>query len=53
MTYRDATGPDDPATLYIHDAVRRYPDRLIGYVRINPNAPVLWMPWIRRWVISR
>jgi uncharacterized protein len=38
MTYRDATGPDDPATLYIHDAVRRYPDRLIGYVRINPNA---------------
>jgi predicted TIM-barrel fold metal-dependent hydrolase len=39
MTYRDATGPDDPATLYIHDAVHRYPDRLIGYVRINPNAP--------------
>jgi uncharacterized protein len=39
MTYRDASGPDDPATLYIRDAVRRYPDRLIGYVRINPNAP--------------
>jgi len=39
MTYRDATGPDDPATLYIRDAVQRYPDRLIGYVRINPNAP--------------
>ena len=39
MTYRDATGPDDPATRYIHDAVRRYPDRLIGYVRINPNTP--------------
>ncbi len=39
MTYRDATSPDDPATLYIRDAVQRYPDRLVGYVRINPNAP--------------
>jgi hypothetical protein len=38
MTYRDAQGPDDPATLYIRDAVSQYPDRLIGYVRINPNA---------------
>jgi len=37
MTYRDATGPDDPSTLYIQEAVKRYPERLIGYVRINPN----------------
>lgn len=39
MTYRDATGPDDPATEYILDAVRRYPDRLIGYVRIDAQSP--------------
>jgi hypothetical protein len=39
MTYRDAVSPDDPATLYIRDAVDRYPDRLIGYIRINPNSP--------------
>lgn len=39
MTYRDAVGPDDPATLYIRNAMAQYPDRLIGYVRINPNAP--------------
>lgn len=38
MTYRDAVGPDDPATLYIQDAVNRYPERLIGYVRINANS---------------
>jgi uncharacterized protein len=38
MTYRDATGPDDPSTLYIQEAVNRFPDRLIGYIRINPNA---------------
>jgi predicted TIM-barrel fold metal-dependent hydrolase len=40
MTYRDATRPDDPATLYIWDAVQRYPERLIGYVRLNPNSPL-------------
>jgi predicted TIM-barrel fold metal-dependent hydrolase len=40
MTYRDATRPDDPATLYIRDAVQRYPERLIGYVRLNPNSPL-------------
>jgi len=39
MTYRDAAGPDDPATAYILDAVARYPERLIGYVRLNPQAP--------------
>lgn len=38
MTYRDAVGPDDATTLFIRDAVNQYPDRLIGYVRINPNA---------------
>jgi hypothetical protein len=38
MTYRDAVCPDDPATLYVYDAVKRYPDRLVGYVRINPNS---------------
>jgi len=39
MTYRDAVVPDDPATEYIRSAVEKYPQRLIGYVRINPNAP--------------
>jgi predicted TIM-barrel fold metal-dependent hydrolase len=39
MTYRDAIAPDDPATMYIHQAIQKYPHRLIGYVRINPNAP--------------
>ncbi len=39
MPYRDATGPNDPATLYIRDAVLRYSERLIGYIRLNPNAP--------------
>jgi predicted TIM-barrel fold metal-dependent hydrolase len=39
MTYRDAIGPDDPSTEYIRRAVEKYPDRLIGYVRINPNGP--------------
>jgi len=38
MPYRDATRPDDPATLYVRDAIRHYPHRLIGYVRINPHA---------------
>lgn len=38
MTYRDAISPDDPAIAYVLDAVNRYPDRLIGYARINPNA---------------
>jgi len=51
MTYRDAAGPDDPATLYIRDAVLKYPDRLIGYVRINPNAPERKMLSIRPWRI--
>ena len=39
MTYRDASGPNDAATEYIRDAITKYPQRLIGYVRINPNSP--------------
>jgi len=39
MTYRDADGPGHPATRYVVDAVNRYPDRLIGYVRLNPQSP--------------
>lgn len=39
MTYRDAVSPNDPATLYVRDAVLQFPDRLIGYIRINPNSP--------------
>ena len=39
MTYRDAVRPNDPATLYVRDAVLQFPDRLIGYIRINPNSP--------------
>jgi len=39
MTYRDATKPDDPATLYVQAAVERFPERFIGYIRVNPNAP--------------
>jgi len=39
MPYRDAIGPDDPATAYLLDAIARYPDRLIGYVRLNAEAP--------------
>jgi hypothetical protein len=38
MPYRDATGPNDSATKYILTAVTHYPERLIGYVRINPQA---------------
>jgi predicted TIM-barrel fold metal-dependent hydrolase len=39
MTYRDADRPGDPATMYIRSAVQKYPERLIGYVRINPHGP--------------
>ncbi|MFN2235488.1 MAG: amidohydrolase family protein [Anaerolineales bacterium] len=38
MAYRDAIGPDDQATEYVRQAVEKYKQRLIGYVRINPNA---------------
>jgi predicted TIM-barrel fold metal-dependent hydrolase len=39
MTYRDAVQLDDPSTLYTVDAVARYPDRLMGYIRLNPQVP--------------
>ena len=39
MTYRDASYPNDPATEYVQESVEKYADRLIGYVRINPNSP--------------
>lgn len=38
MTYRDAAGPDDPAIDYLLNAIARYPERLIGYVRVNPQV---------------
>lgn len=38
MPYRDASGPNDPATEYLQASIKKYPDRLIGYVRINPNS---------------
>lgn len=38
MTYRDAPGRDGLAPLeYIRDCCRRYPERLIGYARLNPR----------------
>lgn len=39
MTYRDAIQTGDPATRYLVDAIQRYPDRLAGYVRLNPQVP--------------
>ena len=37
MTYRDAPGPEERVIEYIAEAVQRYPDRLIGYARMNPR----------------
>lgn len=37
MTYRDAPGPEEGVIEYIAEAVQRYPDRLIGYARMNPR----------------
>ncbi len=37
MTYVDLPGGGQAALDYIADAVRRYPDRLIGFVRLDPN----------------
>lgn len=39
MSYRDATTPDDPALEFVRNAVEKYPERLIGYVRINAESP--------------
>jgi uncharacterized protein len=38
-TYRDAIQPDDPSTMYINNAIARYPEKLVGYVRLNPQVP--------------
>ncbi len=37
MTYVDLPGSNPDAIGYIADAVEKYPDRLIGFVRLNPN----------------
>jgi uncharacterized protein len=37
MTYVDVPGSNPAAISLIADAVERYPDRLIGFVRLNPN----------------
>ena len=37
MTYRDAPGPEERVLEYLPEAVQRYPDRLIGYARMNPR----------------
>lgn len=38
MTYADAPVLKADALRYIHNACKRYPDRLIGYARINPHS---------------
>ncbi len=38
MTYADAPVLKPDALRYLHDACRKYPDRLIPYARINPHA---------------
>ncbi|HWO70029.1 MAG TPA: amidohydrolase family protein [Actinomycetota bacterium] len=37
MTYVDLPGVNPRALAYLADAVARFPDRLIGFVRLNPN----------------
>lgn len=37
MTYTDLPGSNPDALDYITDAARRYPDRLVPFVRVNPN----------------
>jgi hypothetical protein len=37
MTYRDAPGPEERVIEYIANAVQKYPDRFIGYARMNPR----------------
>lgn len=39
MSYRDASTPGDPALQFVRDAVDKYPERLIGYVRIDAESP--------------
>src|SRR5215211_4376905 len=38
MTYADAPVLKSDALQYIHDACKKYPERLIPYARINPHA---------------
>jgi len=38
MSYRDAATPEDPAVQFVKDAVEKYPERLIGYIRINAES---------------
>jgi len=38
MTYRDAAGDDEYVIEHIAEAMHRYPDRLIGYARMNPRG---------------
>lgn len=40
MTYVDLPGMDPEALEYISSAVSRFPDRLVGIVRLNPNYRV-------------
>lgn len=37
MTYRDAPNPEEKVLEYVAKAVQKYPDRLIGYARMNPR----------------
>ncbi|MFQ5947611.1 MAG: amidohydrolase family protein [Acidimicrobiia bacterium] len=37
MTYVDFPGSDPNALEYVAECVSRFPDRLIGFVRLNPN----------------
>ncbi len=37
MTYVDLPGSNPAALEYVAEAVSRYPDRLIGFARLNPN----------------
>ena len=38
MTYADVPGLDMDAVKYIAGVVKRYPERLVGYARMNPNG---------------
>lgn len=41
MTYVDAPmeHPKYDPVIYVREAITRYPDRLIGFIRLNPGAP--------------
>lgn len=48
MTYTDLPGLNPGALDYILDAAGRYPDRLIPFVRVNPNYPDLMPELLQR-----